>query len=480
LAYISFQQIFLINMPSITTRFASIKNIVIALFIASLLAPFSSVHAQTTADPAYANMQRAVGGIVNNHVAANGYASSDPRTYQTLKAIGTAAVSGVAAAGAGVLLAGSSVAWGSVLAIAVVGSVISYGVSLGLDQLTKWVFSSSGVTPVSSSTNQSTTAITAGSQVYCSGTTCAATFDELVNAKLTAYCKNNDSASFPYCGSVTCSLPLLGRVCIGKKNILDTLIVAYVLGPNHPTSTSTISCALGQISENNVCASPSASNTNAPVSLANAFSGLSPQQLQQPVDYATMALMINKLWKDAAAQSGYQGVPYDVSNPVTSTEVQAYATANPTTYPSVGGLAAAIGSPGSAAVTTGLAPSVPTAPNQPVVPAVPDNPPGTTVTAPPAPTTDLGVDPNIRFVPPVAPTAQSILDPILNMLPGWRTATFTANGDCPKPNINFAPFMNLTVTMESHCNLIEQNRALISSLMSGVWLLIAALIVLAA
>lgn len=467
-------------MLSIKTQSLSLKNILIALFIAALLAPFSCVHAQTTSDPAYANMQRAVGGIVNNHVAANGYASSDPRTYQTLKGIGTAAVSGVAVGGAALLVAGSSVAWGTVLAVAVVGSVISYGVSIGLDQLTKWIFSSSGVTPVKASVNAPTTAITAGSQIYCSGTTCAATFDEMANAQLTSYCKNQDSASFPYCGSVTCSFPLPGRVCIGKKNILDTLIVAYVLGPNHPTVTSTISCALGQISESNVCKSPSPTNSNSPVSLATAFSGLSPQQLQQPVDYAAMALMINKLWKDAAAQSGYQGVPYDVSNPVTSTEVQAYATANPTTYPTVGGLGAPIGSPGSAAVTTGLAPSVPTAPNQPVVPAVPANPPGTTVIAPPAPTTDLGVDPNIRFVPPVAPTAQSILDPILNMLPGWRTATFTANGDCPKPNINFAPFMNLTVTMESHCNLIEQNRALISSLMSGVWLLIAALIVLAA
>ena len=190
--------------------------------------------------------------------------------------------------------------------------------------------------------------------------------------------------------------------------------------------------------------------------------------------------MINKLWKDASVQSGYQGIPHDALNPVTTATVQAYATANPLAYPTVAALVAPIGAVGSPAVTTGLAPSTTYNPTVPVVPATPVAPPTSTVIAPPSATTDLGVDPNIRFLPPVAPTAQSILDPILNMLPGWRTATFTASGDCPKPNINFAPFMNLVVTMESHCNLIEQNRALISSLMSGVWLLIAALIVLAA
>lgn len=454
------------------------------LVLAVFFAAISNASAQSTVDPAYANMQRAVGGIVNQHVAANGYASSDPRTYQTLRAMGTAAVSGVAAAGAGVLIAGSSIAWGSVLAIAVVGSVISYGVSLGLDQLTKWIFSSNGVTPVivpATTANQ----LLNGSVAVCSGGftgggTCATS-----EADLMAYYANKVCGANPInCGVVPCHPSANPKsVCIGLTNTdASGQPIYYTLSFYTPSSGvfTGASCPVGQISSANACVPLITNTTATKIPLATAVSGLSPQALAQPVDYASMALMINKLWKDAAAQSGYQGIPYDATNPVTSTEVQSFAQANPASYPTVAALTAPIGGAGSAAVTSGLAPSTTISPTAPVTPAVPVNPPTTTVIAPPAPTTDLGVDPNIRFVPPVAPTAQSILDPILNMLPGWRTATFTQDGTCPKPTFDFAPFMNLTVTMESHCNLLEQNRALISSIMSGVWLLIAALIVLSA
>ena len=450
------------------------------LVLAVFFAAISNASAQSTVDPAYANMQRAVGGIVNQHVAANGYASSDPRTYQTLRAMGTAAVSGVAAAGAGVLIAGSSIAWGSVLAIAVVGSVISYGVSLGLDQLTKWIFSSNGVTPVIApitTTNQLLNGSVAVCTNFTGSGTCATS-----QADLLAYLANKVCGTDSKCGPVpTCNGAQV--ICIGITNydnlgqpIYTTLFTSGASSGVYTGPT----CPVGQIFASPSCVPLITNTTATKIPLATAVSGLSPQALAQPVDYASMALMINKLWKDAAAQSGYQGIPYDATNPVTSTEVQRFAQANPASYPTVAALTAPIGGAGSAAVTSGLAPSTTISPTAPVTPAVPVNPPTTTVIAPPAPTTDLGVDPNIRFVPPVAPTAQSILDPILNMLPGWRTATFTQDGTCPKPTFNFAPFMNLTVTMESHCNLLEQNRALISSIMAGVWLLIAALIVLSA
>lgn len=452
------------------------------LALAVLFAAISNASAQSTSDSAYANMQRAVGGIVNQHVAANGYSSSDPKTYQTLRGMGTAAVSGVAAAGAGVLIAGSSIAWGSVLAIAVVGSVISYGVSLGLDQLTKWIFSSNGVTPVivpATSTNQ----LLNGSVAVCNGGFSGAGTCATSTADLAAYYLGKYPASSGY-KVISCPLPAYPNpgICIGVVTY-DNLgqpiyTVKQFIGTSNGTYTGA-TCPVGQISSANSCVPIITNTTATKIPLATAVSELSPQALAQPVDYASMALMINKLWKDAAAQSGYQGIPYDVANPVTSTEVQSFAQANPAVYPTVAALTAPIGTAGSAAVGSGLSPSTTWSLSN-VVTANQINSPTTTTLAPPSATTDLGVDPNIRFVPPDAPTAQSILDPILNMLPGWRTATFTQDGTCPKPVFNFAPFMNLTVTMESHCNLLEQNRALISSIMSGVWLLIAALIVLSA
>jgi hypothetical protein len=102
-----------------------------------------NVYAQSVSDPAYANMQRAVGGIVNEHVATQGYAKSDPKTFQTLKGIGSAAVGGVAVGGTAILVGGTSVAWGTVLAIAAAYSVIGYGVNLGMNALVNWLFPSS-------------------------------------------------------------------------------------------------------------------------------------------------------------------------------------------------------------------------------------------------------------------------------------------------------------------------------------------------
>jgi hypothetical protein len=457
----------------------AIGAVTIAIIFAS-----PNAHAQTVNDPAYANMQRAVGGIVNQHVATNGYASADPRVYQTLRSMGTAAVSGVVAAGAGVLLAGSSIAWGSVLAIAVVGSAISYGVTLGLDQLTKWIFSNNGVTPVVLPTDFSSAQLVNGSIAACmsgSSGTCAATSDQLTAYQIGALCSNNgwQFVGYSSCGALSCPAGSpTSMVCIGYMNGSIPLIqLSYI-----PVKGvySGVTCPAGQVTVSGNCSSMINYASTSKIPLATAVSGLTAHQLAQPVDYSTMALMINKLWKDAAAQSGYQGVPYDALNPVTSTEVQAFAIENPSSYPTVAALTAPIGSAGSTAVTAGLSPSTTVSSTTPVTPAVSANPATTTVIAPASPTTDLGVDPNIRFLPPVAPTAQSILDPILNMLPGWRSATFTATGTCPRPVINFSPFMQLVVTMDSHCNLIEENRALISSIMSGVWLLIAALIVLTA
>lgn len=458
------------------------KNLlVIFLFLTS------NLFAQTTADPAYANMQRAVGGIVNKHVNANGYASADPKTYQTLKGIGTAAVGAVAGAGAGILIAGTSVAWGTVLAVAVVGSVISYGVSLGLDQLSKWVFGtgSTPITPVQPSMTL-TGNLVSGQSAFCIGTTCAVSNDQLQLHTSNSYCSGITSLGLA-CQTLSCPVGYLANVrCVYTWNPVyfsgppsgSNPAYTYNL-PLNPSQYSGSTCAVGQVSLSGSCSNIAPVST-APSTISTAKSNLSASDLSQPVDYSTMALMINKLWKDASAQSGYQGIPYDAANPITNQTVQSYATENPSAYPTVSALLSPIGTVGSTTTTTGLAPSTTSNPSVPVVPAIPANPPTSTVIAPPSTTTDLGVDPNIRFTPPVAPTAQSILDPILNMLPGWRSATFTANGICPKPEINFSPFMTLTVTMTSHCDLLEANRALIASIMSGVWLLIAALIVLGA
>jgi hypothetical protein len=59
-----------------------------------------------TSDRAYSNMQRSIGGIVEQVAKSRGFSTADPRSYGTLYGMGKAAVGTAAGVGAGVLVVG--------------------------------------------------------------------------------------------------------------------------------------------------------------------------------------------------------------------------------------------------------------------------------------------------------------------------------------------------------------------------------------
>lgn len=496
------------------------------------------VFAQSTAEPAYANMQRAVGGIIDQVGQAHGYSTIDPRIYGTLHGVGQTATSAVAGLGAG-LLVGGVPAWGSLLAFTAISAGVGYAVSLGIDALVKWAFPTTTSGSLTVTAPISTGSSTYPNQILYSGD--ASTFTVASSDYSIFYsrvpggkdCWSNDfmaalSCSMPSgpnsnssglatmstpdcnCGSTGCmwgkarlndyglrSVSVLRPPAssgaaysdVGLTCSVGTYVRGTVFGDGSVIPDYVKNCPIGSAASrtwsstgaviwsecivySSVTSSSSGTDTSVK-SLTDAAASLTSSQKSTPVGYGAMALMINGLWQKAATSSGYQGMPYVATQPVTATDVQNWAQANPLAYPTVQALTQPV-----ANVATDLAPSVSTQPTTPVTPA-------TSTTAPTATNpstqsqTNLGPDPNVG--PPTlepTPTANQILAPILGLFPTFKNFSVPAHaGECPKPSFDA---LNTHFVLDGHCALFEQQRAVIYGAMVLAFMLISLFIVLSA
>jgi hypothetical protein len=202
---------------------------------------------------------------------------------------------------------------------------------------------------------------------------------------------------------------------------------------------------------------------------------VTPQNLNAPVAPKVMADLLNKLWSNAAAQPGYDGLPFNSADPVTEAEARAVLNANPALWPSVGelnnpacptcyaGQEIAINIP-----ENGSLPST-----DPGYQPVPGTSPGT------SPTLDLG--PNPATPQPAletAPSAASIIEPLFSWFPGLTSLTVNVGGaSCPTDTVNV---LDTQLVLDQHCAMMEQHRALIGAVMLAVWTMAAAVVLLRA
>lgn len=215
---------------------------------------------------------------------------------------------------------------------------------------------------------------------------------------------------------------------------------------------------------------PSQSN----VSPQAAINAVPAQDLDKQLNPAILAALANRAWQQAASQPGYDGAPYPQSNPITQAEVMPWVQANPQYAPTVRDFVA----PNPVTTANPQPWSMPANPTAPVT--TPTTQPNPNVTNPAAqnPLTNLGPDPGTG-APQLEqiPTAQQILDPVLNMLPGHRSFVATSQpGTCPTPVIELYG----SHTMNAHCVLIEQNKSIIQAAMTFAWGAFALFIVLSA
>ena len=107
---------------------------------------------------------------------------------------------------------------------------------------------------------------------------------------------------------------------------------------------------------------------------------------------------------------------------------------------------------------------------KPINPSRPSNPgSGSNNTYPNKPDEDNYGDPNYPNLEP--PTARQILEPFKKFFPEFQNLTIQGKAtQCPTWSFNA---LNRTYTIDSHCPILEKNRAILGALFTLIWSIIA-------
>lgn len=217
-------------------------------------------------------------------------------------------------------------------------------------------------------------------------------------------------------------------------------------------SSSGISTAVASSNRLWVFANPYYVKPNTAISLNDAAATLTNSDLSSRADPELLAAIANKIWQQAAQQPDYQGAPYDVNNPVTAQDVMNDIAAGLYPWPTVADLLTLTVASGQTAPQ--LDPAA-----QPV--EQPAGQPSTTVV-------DLGPDPATPAPDlEAAPTGSTIVTQVMGLLPNLSAFTMPAHtSECSAPTFDF---YDHTYSFQSMCDLLEEQRSLLSVIFSAVW-----------
>ena len=428
----------------------------------------------------YAKMQSTLSGVYYKKAGDMGYspvadASGGskwaPSVTATINGV-SAVAGGTAATVAGVLLAGATApGWVGVAIAAGISTVIGYAVTMAVNGAMNWLFRSDQKIDESSAT---IVEVDPSNGIASEGTYWAASDavtilyggDGPAVARQARYnIQKRGGQTNP--ASVACTQPDATHwLCGGTQ--------ATFAGSGAPGN-----CAKGSFYTANtstcspyVFPQPGAVAPKTGVDLQTAIADLSMADKEKPLNPAIVAAIANQLWKQAAGQPGYAGLPYSYSNAITPGDVSTWQAANPGEYPTVGEFV----SP-----QTGTAPWTMPVSGSPVGASngTQTQPTGTVNPASSSAQINLGPDPSVGS-PQIetTPTAAQILAPILGLMPELRTFnTGTHTAVCPRPTLNL---FGETQTMEAHCTLLDGNKTVVQAAMALAWALLALLIILSA
>lgn len=248
--------------------------------------------------------------LVTGKAISRGVAATDSKIVATIKGIGSAlagdVASGSACSGGGI--------WGFIGCTAL-SAVVSVAVALGLDKLWSWLFGANQVT-----------ASTAGTHAYTNVAFGGQTF-----STPDAACAYMTSLKFQPGGtwSPVASDTYGNYMCVSSNGGN----AVYLQDDGIP------------------------GNTYGAQSVSQAVTQLPSSELSQPASPDTTADMVNALWNQASSQSGYVGVPYDPSNPITAGDVTTWESNNPSFAPTLGddlGIGAGVGAQGNSSSSGAL------------------------------------------------------------------------------------------------------------------------------
>jgi len=448
------------------------KKLLVLFFVKkALLFALLFVPVFASAAPAFsAKMGQAVGGVMERKAIQRGFAANDPRFTSAVAATGAV----LTAAATGVVAAAGAPLWVTVG----LGALAAGAVSLALDAAVTWYFNGDGTVTYSGGTGSagnygqltvgqpywSTCSYQPWQQSCHSGATPAAAAQGYwLEITWGSGSYQNWGPPFSQCQIVDS----ISAQCWDPANKNNSLQSLY-LQQNSPYG-----CDSGFSYSSGRCKTLTAPNSPPPGQQTKkpelAADDLTAEQKALPVNPKIIADIANQAWQQAAAQPGYQGLPYSYTDPVTVADVQAWQASNPGSYPSVGDAVSSAVNPstGTVPVTTPGQVTNPT-------PGIPTAPEGT-------PKLDLGIDPGIGSPNLEAtPTGSQILAPITGLMPDLKNFQVPSHqGECPKPEFDIA-VLHTRVRMDAQCTLFEGVRGPLYNGSLVAWIIAALFIVLSA
>ncbi len=418
-------------------------------------------------------MQNAVSGVTQAKMQGRGFAANDPRFANTLVSIGGTVGYELGSLATVTLLGVTAPAWASIA----VGLAAAGAVAFAIDEGLKWIVKTDDTVQVGDNPASPNTpaGLAPPTIIYCAYNVCAPTPQAVCAGQPPVRANYNNQP-----GTYFHEFESDGHCHLRYK--FDSLSTVPDLGPDadavKSTANTTLCPGISLTASAGKCpASNFPEPAQAPVkTLSDAVNALSDQQKAKPLSPQIVADLANELWKEAASSPGYDGLPYDATNPLTATDAAAWQATNPNSWPSVGDFVAPQPAPNGG--TAGSPFTLPTSPT-PVQTQDPTSQPQTGTNPSTEPLENLGTDPGIGApaLEPI-PTAQQILQPLLNLFPTLRNFVVpNHNAVCPKWSVHL---FDRDVQLQDHCAMLEQARPTAQATMAAVWILIALFIVLAA
>ena len=321
------------------------------------------------------NMQNAVSGMIQQRMAARGFAANDPRYIGTLQAVGST-VAGAAASAAVVTAAGvTAPAWVTAGVGIGLATLFAAGINLAIDGI-NWIFNSDGTVTVPGAVVEPYP-----DGPYVDG--------QSVTVRLDQFC--NLVRSGPSTCRATVSIPAtLGCFCAGADmSVFDKTI----------NITSSL-------------LNGSSSGAGKTVTPSDAVGTLIDTDLSKAANPSLVAAIADQAWKNAASKPGYDGLPYESANPLTATDAATWANANPANWPKVSDVVSPQAAPSGGTASSPFQLPVSSTP----VATQPAEKPSTGTNPSTGEQVNLGSDPGIGSPGLEAtPTASQILETLLNI-----------------------------------------------------------------
>lgn len=509
-----------------------LKKIVLVIVLFALLLQQQSGYSQVFPATMAANfvVNRAVAGAITKTAVSRGFASTDPRLVATLNGASNSLTTvniASSVAGVGLAIAGAPV-WLTLLAglgIFAVGAAIVAGNSTLSLEDGKLKISSPGGTvapsysvPVSSAEDKYTPFTGLGLQVYrassCVPSQYCYVYPPLPAGRIPFKWNPNigDNALGQAYVAFFSLQELINTFPIYKHkageiwtqawpDFTETRVWNWIVPPKFEYSSNGSAKLVGKYRSQRTCVSGACTpftldydwdSTSASIDidtqegtrtfndLNEAATSISPETKAQPIEPEVIARIADEAWKHAAAQPGYDGLPYSVTRPVTGMDVREWQAEHPIDVPKLIDLFTPANNLGQNVVpiSTAVVPNTGTT-------TIPNSDP---ITDPNAirnvniinvPKVDLGADPKIPTPTLEAtPSAGEILVPLLTLFPELKNYQTPQHvGMCPKPEFSI---FEKSIVMDSHCKIAEEYRQAIAAIMLTVWLLVGLFILLSA